>query len=526
MKKILAIIVAVIIIVIVIIFSFNSDPEQNRQTVSTPSFPNSDSLPGTNTNNAQDTNLDQDNNINTTRNQQAAVRPDLRKLSRNPVVNLTSFGEGSEALVTRWLERGTGHIYDYSYKTDEITRITNTTIPKVQEVYWANLGQSLIFRYIDEAGGVVKSFSARLPSGKNRELDGNKDLGENGGPISLEGFFLPDNISVVSVAPRGNEKQTCNTYLSANISPDKINSEAEVRLLQNFLKDFEGADITVTGEYSEATQKAVDKFQLTYRSRVLDPVGLSTPSSIVGPSTRAEINRLYCQRTGGDVVGSRAIYLIPNNEGSNLYVSNFDSGGNLVYSSKVRDWISSWASSNTITLSVRPSSESLGHIYSLNLGSSIKSDRGLSKLLGNKVGLTALMSKNAKHLLYTELNGKILETHLLNISSSESSRFFLDTLPSEKCVWSDLNESVVYCAAHVGVISGDEPDDWYKGVSHTNDDIYKIDVEIGSVQLLASPSVDAREALDITNISLSQDESVLVFRDRISSHAWSLTLPN
>ncbi len=48
-----------------------------------------------------------------------------------------------------------------------------------------------------------------------------------------------------------------------------------------------------TGNFGNITLNAVKKFQLKYASEILTPAGLTVPTGIVGPNTRAKLNSLF-----------------------------------------------------------------------------------------------------------------------------------------------------------------------------------------------------------------------------------------
>lgn len=80
-------------------------------------------------------------------------------------------------------------------------------------------------------------------------------------------------------------------------------SGKEVLLLQRFLNNDKSTQIAImgknapgaeTGIFDEATSRAVKAFQQHNRAEVLTPVGLTTPSGIVGKYTRAAIMQRLC----------------------------------------------------------------------------------------------------------------------------------------------------------------------------------------------------------------------------------------
>ena|SRR3989344_4816768 len=87
-----------------------------------------------------------------------------------------------------YVEKATGNIFSYHPQTGVVQRITNTTIPGIQEVVWGK--DRVLLRYLDE-NNVIKSWSGILTS----------TMIENGSAQRLEGVFLPDDIQSVVSSP-------------------------------------------------------------------------------------------------------------------------------------------------------------------------------------------------------------------------------------------------------------------------------------------------------------------------------------
>lgn len=85
--------------------------------------------------------------------------------------------------------------------------------------------------------------------------------------------------------------------LNNNLSFGILNNE-EVKCLQAFLRS-QGSDIYpegyVTGNFLNLTRTAVIRFQEKYASEILAPLGLSSGTGFVGPSTRIKINQILSQ---------------------------------------------------------------------------------------------------------------------------------------------------------------------------------------------------------------------------------------
>lgn len=86
----------------------------------------------------------------------------------------------------RFVARSNGHIYGQYLDTLAAAKISNTTIPTIYEAIFANEGQFIMYRYLDETTDKIQSF-----------------IGTLGG--STSGSFLPENIQSVSAAPSGSQ---------------------------------------------------------------------------------------------------------------------------------------------------------------------------------------------------------------------------------------------------------------------------------------------------------------------------------
>lgn len=122
---------------------------------------------------------------------------ELTQLYRNPTSGSVFFINNNNKNVLRFVDRAVGNVYEYilETKTGEVKRITNTTIPKIQEVVWSNLGNDLIFRYLDGDTDNINSFSGKI---KNNSTSTDQ-------PQELNGLFLSANIKQLSISPTGNK---------------------------------------------------------------------------------------------------------------------------------------------------------------------------------------------------------------------------------------------------------------------------------------------------------------------------------
>jgi hypothetical protein len=120
----------------------------------------------------------------------AAVLPSLRKISSAPVAGAIVFNRNGEA-VTRYIERGTGHLYE-ALGLAGSERISNTTIPKIYEAVWSNTGKDVLIRYIKD-DSAIETFAIRVATSSS-------DTGS-----SLQGTFFPRSTASFALNPAGDK---------------------------------------------------------------------------------------------------------------------------------------------------------------------------------------------------------------------------------------------------------------------------------------------------------------------------------
>lgn len=82
--------------------------------------------------------------------------PKLRKLSSGPVAGAISFGKGATTTI-RFVMKDTGNVYEAKSDSLQITRLTNTTIPKINRVVWLPAGDGFLTQKADESGIILTS---------------------------------------------------------------------------------------------------------------------------------------------------------------------------------------------------------------------------------------------------------------------------------------------------------------------------------------------------------------------------------
>ncbi len=100
----------------------------------------------------------------------------LFKLSSTPVAGFIALTRASSTTVVRYVERGTGHIFDATLPTTAGSsfakkRVTNNTLPQIYEAYFQAGGNTVLFRSFDKETEVIKNMSLSLTAPKATSTD-------------------------------------------------------------------------------------------------------------------------------------------------------------------------------------------------------------------------------------------------------------------------------------------------------------------------------------------------------------------
>jgi len=338
------------------------------------------------------------------------VLPALRQLSARAVAGAFIFEEGGET-VTRFVERETGHVFEIGKDRVSATRITNTTIPRVQRALWID-ENSLILQYLDEASAsIIESFSATISDTPNTD-------DQSGIEKSLIGSFLPQNLR-------------------------SLTSSGDGRSIFYFLND--------------------------------------------------------------GVVGG----FISNTDGSNE---------RRVLDLPITEWLAEWPSGGIISLTTKASGLAAGQLYFLNTVT-----KNFQGVLDSILGLTTNVSPDRTQVLYTESTGRGFLFGVADVASGKRRELALQTL-AEKCVWSELSSNIVYCGVPSGIPPAIYPDSWYQGQIAFSDNLWMINVEDGTAEILARPLEEARQAIDVIEPHLSPAEDFLIFTNKEDGALWGFIL--
>ena len=180
-----------------------------------------------------------------------------------------------------------------------------------------------------------------------------------------------------------------------------------------------------------------------------------------------------------------------------LLVSNPDGRSQriLMNTLKLRDIDLSWPKTNIIGLASKPSGLVSGSAWILNVGSLV-----LTKVVGALPGLEVLWSPNGNVMAYSFVNQNASNPKLgIGKNGVLKEVGGISTLVG-KCAW--VSDSLyLYCAAPKSWPEGMIlPDDFYKKIVLTSDDIWKISASTGEKELIVSGLGDVSSVMAGNNV--------------------------
>lgn len=117
----------------------------------------------------------------------------LRKISNEPVSGAVIFNSGTSSVV-RFVEKGTGNVYEARSDSNLVLRLTNTTIPKIIRAFWLPNGSGFLAQTLLNGSEIIETSFVKL----------NKNVAtttENLTPFSTTIGKLPTGIKEIAIRP-------------------------------------------------------------------------------------------------------------------------------------------------------------------------------------------------------------------------------------------------------------------------------------------------------------------------------------
>jgi cytoskeletal protein RodZ len=216
--------------------------------------------------------------------------------------------------------------------------------------------------------------------------------------------------------------------------------------------------------------------------------------------------------------GDRLFSLEKTNAGAVGYISKIDGSSKvLVFESPFYEWLATWPEEGVVAVTTKASYLRPGFLFFINTKTGAS-----QKILGPIYGLTTNVSKDAKKVLYSDALNGTLSTKVLNLTDSSITSALFQTMP-EKCVWSALKKTSMYCAVPNEPYKN-MPDAWYKGLVDGVDQLWHLDTATNSTNKISNLLEDTDTLIDAVNPTLDPNELALFFINNYDLSLWSLDL--
>ncbi len=187
-----------------------------------------------------------------------------------------------------------------------------------------------------------------------------------------------------------------------------------------------------------------------------------------------------------------------------------------VLATRLQDARIEWLGNGKLAISTAPSGLAQNMLWLLDI-----TTKKMSAVLSNANGLTFLWNTQGDRVLFSQTgsNGKNLILSTTNQNGGEIKKLSISTLP-EKCVFAQSD--TVVCVAPKNTPDIIWPDDYYKGLYETQEQVWKINLETGKQDLLYEFSQDKN--FNVTSPVLSLDGTYLAFVNKNDGYLYSLKL--
>lgn len=343
-------------------------------------------------------------------------------------------------------------------------------------------------------------------------------------PISGYTFYSTSSSSTQNVIPDNNQKITQEFLATSTAIRFQERATGHIYDVFEFIEmPQKVSNITEQKIYSTLFSNNKDQFlfqTLTYNN---EQIKTTLGKLLFSTSTGIIMSKSDISSSISDFIfnkfSNKIIYSVKQNGLSSIYTSNIDkTGEKLITTLYFNDFLIDSINTTDVLITTKASQVAPGYAYTLNTTSG-----ALTKILGNIPGLLVKVSPDKKYYIYSSSEQNRPSVRLYNSTTGSLNILTFDSLPSEKCIFSQKNASIAYCFGSTIYKTAKYPDDWYKGKVLNYESLYKINLtEKTSTTIYSFEGEDL--ILDAMNIQLTDDERFIVFQNKYNLTLWSLDL--
>ncbi|MDP3956028.1 MAG: hypothetical protein Q8Q18_02180 [bacterium] len=199
--------------------------------------------------------------------------------------------------------------------------------------------------------------------------------------------------------------------------------------------------------------------------------------------------------------------------GVSLSVHDFGKdSGNIIFTHPHKNWLISWDTEESITISSKPSARYAGISYLVDVRD------GSIERIGSEKGIMTTISENGSFVASTIAVNGSSEIRLTERGGNLDNGVIKLTTNIDKC---SFNSGSLYCAVPKNGSIGDYPESWLRGLILTDDHLYRVDLSALTFDRIYDTTTDPL-FVDMYNLSVGTHTRNVYFRDKYDNTLWVL----
>ncbi len=217
--------------------------------------------------------------------------------------------------------------------------------------------------------------------------------------------------------------------------------------------------------------------------------------------------------------GTAIAYLVTTTLGSDGYIAKADgSNQKKLFSLPLSQVLLAWPAPSILLATSKAATGVAGIAFSINTTS------GAAAPILYATGLSTTADPNFSYVVYQSASIADHTTYAHNVKTNLDRPLSFDPIP-EKCIWSRLEASVMYCAVPLTYTAPNYLDLWHAGSASAADSIIKYNLITGATTIIATPGgADGGVPSDVMQMALSADEKELLFVKKGDRSLWGVKL--
>jgi hypothetical protein len=219
--------------------------------------------------------------------------------------------------------------------------------------------------------------------------------------------------------------------------------------------------------------------------------------------------------------GKSIVYTLHASGGTTGYIAKYDgSGAKVSFTLPLSQVLVSWPSPNTLLAQTNSAAGAAGMAFSISV-----TNGGIIPLVYSP-GLTATANKTFSNIVYQTNAGDGVGPSSYSHEVKTGLDKVLNFEPTpEKCIWSKLATSTMYCAiATAADGTSDYLDAWHQGTASYTDTLFNFNLTASALKIVGTPGPDGGQPADIFEMALSPDDHYLDFVAKGSRSLWGVRL--